>query len=263
VGRLIAAGATEDGRLEPLADVAAAVALLTRVPVRGGRERAGAWAFGVVGLGLGLVAAVPLLAADAVGVAPAAVLALASLAVASGALHLDGLADTADALAAPTADAAERARRDPHAGAAGVVALVLVLGLDTALLMRLVDARGPFSAAIAVLAAVAASRAAAAVAPLLARGVGAWRDGFGGWFAERTSAVASLVAAASAAAIGLAGALAVGGPTPLAAALGGLGIGVAATLVLRRLRGAMEGDALGAVVELAFAGALLAAVLGR
>ena len=51
---------------------------------------------------------------------PAAISALAIVAILSGGLHLDGLADTSDALAAP-AGAADRARTDPRAGTAGVV----------------------------------------------------------------------------------------------------------------------------------------------
>ena len=79
----------------------AAIALLTRVPVRtDGHAPAGAAAFGLVGAVLGLAARSALLAGAAP--LPGAVLALAVLAIASGALHLDGLADTADALVAPT-----------------------------------------------------------------------------------------------------------------------------------------------------------------
>ena len=49
---------------------------------------------------------------------PAAISALAIVAILSGGLHLDGLADTSDALAAP-AGAADRARTDPRAGIFG------------------------------------------------------------------------------------------------------------------------------------------------
>ena len=55
----------------------------------------------------------------------AAILAMAMLAVLSGGLHLDGLADTFDALVAAGPDAAERARKDPAVGAAGATTLIL------------------------------------------------------------------------------------------------------------------------------------------
>ena len=67
------------------------------------------------------------------------------LAAVSGGLHLDGLADTADALVAPDAYAAERAREDPSVGPGGAVALLVVLGAEVAALASrdgVVGARG-------------------------------------------------------------------------------------------------------------------------
>src|SRR4029078_12992150 len=84
-----------------------------------------------VGALLGLVAGLPLLALGAAHPIPAAVAAGGLLAAWSGALHIDGVADPVDALAAP-AGSEERARTDPRAGTAGVVAIVVVLGLDVA-----------------------------------------------------------------------------------------------------------------------------------
>ena len=61
----------------------------------------GAGAFGVVGAGIGLLAAVPLVLLGQPVPLVAAVLTEAVIVLVTGAVHLDGLADTADALAAP------------------------------------------------------------------------------------------------------------------------------------------------------------------
>jgi adenosylcobinamide-GDP ribazoletransferase len=198
---------------------------------------------------------------------PGSVLALAVLAVASGALHLDGLADTADALAAPTPDAAERARRDPRVGPAGVVAIVLVLALDAAALAILAGA-SPGVAAATLVAVVAASRAVATVAPFVA---GSVRPGFGHWFAERTSHLDAVAAVVSTVAIAVTVSLAVGIVIQTARPPGGaifapaiatavaLLAGTAAAAILGRLRGGLDGDGCGAVIELSLAAGLLAA----
>ena len=242
----------------------AALGLLTRIPVRTDGSRAGAWAFGIVGAVLGLAAAAPLLLFAPL---PGSVLALAVLAVASGALHLDGLADTADALAAPTPEAAERARQDPRVGPAGVVAIVLVLALDAAALAILADV-SLGAAAATLVAVVAASRAVATVTPFVA---GSVRPGFGQWFAERTSHRDAVVAVGSAVAIAAAASLASGivaltvepvaGATvaPSAAALVALLAGTAAAAIVGRLRRGLDGDGCGAVIELSLAAGLLAA----
>jgi len=243
----------------------AAIALLTRIPVRTDGTRAGAAAFGLVGAGLGLGAAAPLFVFAPL---PGAVLALAILAVASGALHLDGLADTADALVAPNPDAAERARQDPRVGAAGAVAIVLVLGVDAAALAQ-VAGRSPFVAAAGLVAVVAASRAAATVAPFVS---GSVRPGFGRWFADRTSRLDAAAAVGTALVVAAAANLAVrivapvGVPAPLGAtfapAIAGIVALVAggiAAAIVSRLRGGLDGDGCGAVIELSVAAGLLAA----
>ena len=242
----------------------AAIALLTRIPVRTDGTRAGAAAFGVVGAVLGLAAAAPLLVFAPL---PGAVLALAILAVASGALHLDGLADTADALAAPNAEAAERARQDPRVGAAGAVAIVLILGADAAALAQ-VAGRSPFIAAATLVAVVAASRAAATVAPFVA---GSVRPGFGRWFAERTSRLdaaaavgTALVVAGANLAVRIVAPVRVPAPVgatfaPAVACLVALVAGGIAAAIVSRLRGGLDGDGCGAVIELSVAAGLLAA----
>jgi adenosylcobinamide-GDP ribazoletransferase len=238
----------------------AASAVLTRIPVQGAGDLTGGWAFGIVGATVGVVAAVPLIALASLGAAISAIVTLGVIVVVSGALHLDGLADTADALAAATPDAAERARSDPRSGPAGVVALVIVLGLEWALVTALLERDGSIGAAAALVAALAVSRS---IAPLSAVFFGSGgRPGFGRWFAGGTTAADGLVAAATA--LGLAGlmGLAAARPTvPIAAAVGLLiGVGVAAAV--RRVRHGLDGDGFGAIVELTFATTLVAALIG-
>ena len=89
----------------------AAAALLTRFPVRCPTAGLDPRPSPIIGAGLGALAAVP--AALLAGIAPllGAMLALGVIEIATGFLHLDGLADTADALAAPGSVAG---RGGPH-----------------------------------------------------------------------------------------------------------------------------------------------------
>lgn len=230
----------------------AAISLLTRIPVRTDGARAGAWAFGVVGAALGPAAAAPLLI---VAPLPGSVLAIAILAIASGALHLDGLADTADALAAPNPEAAERARRDPRVGAAGVVAIVLVLAVDAAALAETAGLSALVAGA-ALVAAVSASRAIVTAVPFLA---GAARPGFGQWFADRTPPLEALLAIVTAVVVSASAGVIAQSVTPTVAGVAGLFGGGLAAIVIGRLRGGLDGDACGAVIELALAAGLIAA----
>lgn len=232
--------------------VIAAISLLTRIPVRTDGTRAGAWAFGIVGAVLGLAAAAPMLILAPL---PGAVLALAVLAIASGALHLDGLADTADAFAAPNPEAAERARHDPRVGAAGVVAIVLVLAVDGAALAQVAG----FSAVVAGAALVAAASASRAVATAVPFVAGQARPGFGQWFADRTRPFeAAFAIAASVLVAGVAGLITQSVTAAVAGVAALMGGGLAA-VILGRLRGGLDGDACGAVIELALAAGLIAA----
>lgn len=239
-------------------DVRAAFALLTRVPV--GRDPvrgAGVRAHAVVGGILGSAALLPvaLLGGDMPVVA--AILAVAVLAIVSGGLHLDGLADTFDALVAVGPDAAERARRDPAIGAAGATALIVVIALDVALLAGPLMEAGPLLAGLACVIAASVSRSAPAVLALVARpATGA--GGLAAWFARGVGRTDVAVTLASAAFISLAlGSLA--GRAELAAGgAAGLAAGVLAGAALIRLRRQFDGDLLGATVEIAFASSLLA-----
>jgi len=234
-------------------ELRAAVAVLTRLPVPGPPiEATGVRAFGLVGALLGLATLVPLLALGTAIPAGSAILAVAVLAILSGGLHLDGLADTFDALVAVGPDAAERARRDPAVGAAGATALILVLGLDVAALATILSGHGAVVAGVACGVAGSVSRLVPAVVARLARSAAA-DAGLGAWFVRRTSAPDVAVAVAIGLVLVLAGALAVGAwPLAVGGIVGGAG-SVAVGLWLVRLRGRLDGDLLGASVEIAFA----------
>jgi len=127
-----------------LSGARAAVALLTIVPVghpsadAGAMRGAAAW-FPLVGGLVGAAAAGALaLVHEPLGPAYAAGLALLVSAVAAGALHHDGLADTADGLGPRTGvDARLAAMRDSGIGAYGSLALIGFVVLSVAALGRL------------------------------------------------------------------------------------------------------------------------------
>ncbi len=242
----------------------AALAMLTRFPVGSTTgDVAGASWFGVVGVLVGVGGFVPLVLLGTVVPAGAAFLALGIMAALSGALHLDGLADTADALLAMGPDAAERARKDPSIGAGGAVALILVLGLEAASLATLATASGVLVAGLACLVGGATSRAVPVVVAFAVRPRVAGA-GLGAVFARQVDAADVVLVAATAVAVALAAAIGVGRPLLLAGGLAGGVAGVGLGLVVVRLRGRLDGDGLGATVELGFAAVMLAtAALGR
>jgi adenosylcobinamide-GDP ribazoletransferase len=124
-----------------LRGAAAAVAFLTRIPI--GRlarlDRAdlaaGVVAFPLVGAGIGaLTGAAAVAMADRLPATVAGALALAIAIMLTGALHLDGLADTADALGGRTRKQALTIMRDSRVGSYGVVAVALVLLVEASAL---------------------------------------------------------------------------------------------------------------------------------
>jgi adenosylcobinamide-GDP ribazoletransferase len=242
-------------------EIAAAVAMLSRVQVgRSNTNATGAAAYGLVGAligGLGglvmafLGGAVPILAA---------ILAIATMTVVSGGIHLDGLADTADALMAPDPARAEAARKDPAIGSGGAAALILVLAAQVAALASLAADASPVIAGLACVAAGAASRTIPVVAVLM-RGRMARRGGLGTWFADRVSGMDAAAAITTTVLVaGLTGALA--GSVALAIGVSiGFGLGVASAAVLLRARGQLDGDLMGAVVELGLTATLGAAAV--
>ena len=233
---------------EPLRDVATALIWLTRLPLRAvvpvPLARA-VWAFPVVGLVVGLCGAAVLWAAQAVALPPltAAFLALAAMAMVTGALHEDGLADYADGCGGTSRARALEIMRDARIGSYGVLALLLVVAIKASALSGLGIA--------ALIGAAAVSRAGMAAGlrwlpPARADGLGrqAGRPDAGRvWLA-----------------LGLGAALLL--PCGLGPALAGIAAcGVAQLMIarhaLRRL-GGQTGDVLGAMQQLGEAATILA-----
>ena len=268
------AGPARPGRPWPAAalPLRSALGLFTILPVRAapgiGRPdaaRAVLW-LPVAGLLLSVPAAGVLLGVQAGGgSAPrrllAAALAIGVLALLTGGLHLDGLADTADGLGSrrPRDEALAIMRRS-DVGPFGVVALLFTVLVQVTALAT-VTAGWPGVAALAVAAVTGRT------AVVLATGPGspaARPDGFGALVAGATSAraritaVAVLLAAAAATA-------AAWGWYPAARAVIAVLAGLCAAGLLRRLAvrrlGGMTGDVFGALVEVSSAMVLLALAL--
>lgn len=139
-------------------DVIVALALLTRLPLPHAptaaftRQAQAAWAFPLAGLAVGVIAAVVgwLCMAAGLPVPVTAGLMLAALVVTTGAMHEDGLADTADGFWGGF-DPARRLEimKDSHIGTYGVLALALGVGLRwMALSATLAVGVGPMVAAV-------------------------------------------------------------------------------------------------------------------
>lgn len=237
-----------------------AVAFLTRVPV--GRlvtldaadVARGAALFPLVGAAVGGAAGVlaDLLVPELPGLA-AGGLAVGLAALVTGAMHLDALADTADALGGSTRERALEIMRDHAVGAFGAVALVVVCLVDAAALGALAEGG---DAALGGLVAGAVGRAA--ILPL-ARALPYARDGGGqGRVLEGIGWPGALVG------VGVAVAIAAAGGRPGVAALAAAAA-VAATLLLffRTWLGGVTGDTLGATAKLCETAALVAFLATR
>lgn len=223
--------------------------LLTRLPVgtipgEAPAMAASSWAWPAVGLAVGAISASAGYVALAVGLTPpmAALVALAAGALATGAMHEDGLADLADGLGGGrTRDRKLEIMRDSRIGAYGVIALILAFGFRAAGLVSLIDSGGMFTG---VLALAAASRAALPAALLLLPP--ARPDGLG-----RSAAGTDPVPAGIAGLIGLLCLLPLGPgmavTVAIAMALAALAVG---WLALRQI-GGQTGDVLGAMQQVA------------
>jgi adenosylcobinamide-GDP ribazoletransferase len=212
----------------------------------------GAWLFPVVGAAVG--GASGLLADLAAGWLPAlaaGALAVGAAALLTGALHLDALADTADALGGRSREHALEIMRDHAVGAFGASALVVVCLIDAAVLGALAETD---DAALVGLAAGAAGRAAmlppALTLPYARTGEGQGRllSGIGVATVVLGLALAFLLVLPA----GTAGRWGAG-----AAALTALVVAVYA----RRRFGGVTGDVLGATAKLAETAALVAAAI--
>jgi adenosylcobinamide-GDP ribazoletransferase len=238
--------------------LAAAIAFLTRVPVGrvvelGAADVArGAGLFPIVGAGVGaLVGGVTVGLRGPLTPALAAVLGLAAGAVVTGVLHLDALADTADALGATTRERALEIMRDHSIGAYGAVALVLDLGAKAVALATLA---GRAHLLVYAVCAAAAGRTAPV---LLSAALPYARPGGGlGRALDQTGWVRCAVACVLAVAVCL-GAAGRDGAILLAVAVA---LSLVAIPVARRWLGGITGDVLGATAELSELAALVAAV---
>lgn len=120
--------------LRELRGGAAALAFLTRLPVGrlvafdGSDLARGVVAFPLAGLAVGAAAtAVGDLASPVLPAGVAGAVALSVAVLLTGALHLDGLADTADALGGRSPDDSLAIMRDPRVGSYGLAAVALAL----------------------------------------------------------------------------------------------------------------------------------------
>jgi adenosylcobinamide-GDP ribazoletransferase len=231
--------------------VAAAVGFLTRVPVARWHDLGpddvgrGASVFPIVGAGIGalggLAAAglegpLPALVAGALGVGLTVAL--------TGALHVDALADTADALGGGDRERALEIMRDSRIGSFGAVAVALAVLVESASLGALA-AQGD-----AVKGFVVAGALSRAAGPALASRLAYARSdaglGPGSVLSGRVSAVGAVAGAALA--IGVAAGLLGWDGIIVAAAAGlaALALGIGCRIWL----GGVTGDALGAATQL-------------
>lgn len=147
---------TSDMAQTALADLRSALGLLTRLPLpqshSAPRGAQAAWAWPVAGAIIGALAASVASLALGFGLTPAvaAALTLAATAMLTGAMHEDGLADTADGLWGGW-DKARRLEimKDSHIGSYGVLALILVTLARWSALSAILATGGAFGAIIA------------------------------------------------------------------------------------------------------------------
>ena len=238
-----------DNNLIRVMDVPLALSLLSRLPVKVSaydRSAQAAWAYPLIGIVLGSLAALGGLVAQRIGLPPplAALVALGLLIMLSGAMHEDGLADSADGLWGGW-DRQKRLEimKDSHIGSYGVLALILSLGARWSALWLLFQT-GPATGAIALIAAATLSRG---VMPALMAALPHARDtGLSrrvGGVAPISAAVAGMLAGAIAIVI-LCGA---GVTAVLCAGVAALGVGA----IARAKIGGQTGDILGASQQIA------------
>jgi adenosylcobinamide-GDP ribazoletransferase len=235
---------------------AGAVTFLTRLPlgrfvqVDAGDVARGAVVFPLVGAAVGAIAGgIALAAAQVLPDFVAAALGIAAAALVTGALHLDALADTADAVGATGRDEALTVMRDSRIGSFGATALALDLIVKVGCVAALL---GAGHAVAALVAAGALSRAAslpvAAVLP--------YPRAEGGVLNGRLS----LLAAATAALLGVAVALLVWWSAAAWLVLTAVAVAAGLGLWFWRWLGGATGDCLGATTELCETAVLVVAV---
>ncbi|MDL2405594.1 adenosylcobinamide-GDP ribazoletransferase [Rhizobium calliandrae] len=155
---------------EYTSDIARAVAFLSRIPVPSsffegydGRLARVSRTFPLAGFMIALPAAIAFAVLLAFNADPfmASLLALAIQTMTTGALHEDGLSDTADGLGGgKDRDRALAIMKDSRIGTYGAIALILSFGLRAAALASIASDLAPIAAALALLAAAVLSRGA-------------------------------------------------------------------------------------------------------
>lgn len=231
---------------------AVAAMFLTRLPVRAPQAELAdaAAAFPLVGALVGALGGGAYWLATLAGLPPlaCALLALAVTAILTGALHEDGLADSADGLAGRTAEDSIRIMRDSRTGGYGVLAMVFSVGLRATAISALAD---PLAVLAAIAAVGAISRAAMPAAMLALPRATATGLGADAGKPAAIDVLAGILLAALLAFVvlsfpGAAAAL-------LAAAIATFAVGALA----RRRLGGYTGDVLGALQQLSEIAALL------
>jgi adenosylcobinamide-GDP ribazoletransferase len=239
--------------------VAAAVTFLTRIPLaRRVRLDAvdvgrGVPLFPVIGAAIGALGGLaaeglegPLPPTSAGGLGIGLVLCL------TGALHLDALADTADALGAASRERALEIMRDSRIGSFGAAAVGVAIVVESALLGTVAAERNAVSAFV-----VAGALSRAATPPLaLVLPYARAELGPGSVLSGRVSVVGAVVAAAIAAGLAV-GLLGWDGAAAISVAAG---VAVAGGLACRSWLGGVTGDTLGAVTQVVEIGVLAALV---
>ena len=245
----------DPGRL--LNEARFALMLLTRLPAGRVSEpvpamRDAVWAYPLAGLAVGLIGAITLSVAYGLGLPSlaSALLALAAMALATGAMHEDGLADMADGFGGgQTRERKLEIMRDSRIGTYGVLALVLVVGLRASALSALSQG---WSGAFAVIACAAASRGL--LPAVMALMPPARDDGLG-----RSAGSPERSRAANALGLGFVALLVFLPFSPAFAAMAaGAVAALGVSLLAKRQIGGLTGDTLGATQILAETAMLLA-----
>jgi adenosylcobinamide-GDP ribazoletransferase len=230
-------------------EVRLAFMLLSRLPA--GRidgeppsMAASSWAWPLVGLAVGLIAALACGFGLWIGLPPlmAALLALTAGALATGAMHEDGLADLADGFGGGRDRAQKLAiMRDSRIGSYGVVALILALAFRAAGIATLAEAGSAIAALIGIAAASRAVLPAALVLMPAARS-----DGLGQSAAGDDPATALIAGG-----IGFLCLLPLGFGTAIFTAFAmGLAALILAGIAMRQI-GGQTGDVMGAMQQVA------------
>ena len=257
-----------------------ALGLFTVIPVRVGADpdrrtvRSAMLLAPVIGLGIGILAAAVLFFArvgldasftrepsgSSLASLASAAVAIVALELLSGGLHLDGLADTADGLAARgDKERTTAVMRDPAVGSIGAAAVMMVLLIEvTALALAVQRGHGTETIVTAVVAGRVAivwgcTRRAART------------DGLGAWVSRSVPVWGAVVVTGAALLVPLVlsavddDARVATTVFVVAALPAGLLVAAVATMPIRRRLGGISGDVLGAACQAATAGALVLA----